>query len=184
MNWHMITDSEFSNLTVPQRFFEYAIAYRNAASALCATMAEDKKLRTWPNANVVLMLAAHSTELFLKGAILTREPLANIEHHFLDALGVEYKRLFFESHFDWEIPFRTEWGDLSEAEIQTMRKTAPVPSMLYRYPVSKGGKEWNSAFGFEAHSFTGILDQLESDFQRIMAHIAQPSVPAAARRRR
>lgn len=180
MNWQMITDSEMSNLTVPQRFFEYAIAYRNAASAMCNSMVETQSLRTWPNANVVLLLAAHSTELFLKGAILARDPSAKVEHHFLDSLGTEYKRLFSESQFDWEIPFRTEWGDLSEAEIQAARKTSPVPSMLYRYPVSKGGKEWNGAFGFEAGSFMEVLDQVDRDFQRIMGHIAQPSVPADA----
>lgn len=180
MNWHMITDSEMSNLTVPQRFFEYAIAYRNAAEAMCSSMVEDRKLRTWPNANVVLLLAAHSIELFLKGAILSRDPLAKIEHHFLDALGTEYKRLFPESQFRWEIPFRAEWGDLSEAEIQAVRKTSPVPSMLYRFPVSKGGKEWNGAFGFEASSFVEVLDQVDRDFQRIMAHIAQPAVPTDA----
>lgn len=172
----MITDSELLNLTVPQRFFEYAIAYRNAASALCSSMADERKLRTWPNANVVLLLAAHSTELFLKGAILSRDPSAKIEHHYLDTLDGEYKRLYTDPHFNWEIPFRTEWGDLSEAEIQAVRKTSPVPSMLYRYPVAKGGLEWNGAFGFEAHSFVEILDQLERDFRRIMAHIAQSSV--------
>ena len=113
----MITDSEMSNLTVPQRFFEYAIAYRNAASAMCTSMVETQSLRTWPNANVVLLMAAHSIELFLKGVILSRDPLAKIEHHFLDSLGTEYKRLFLESQFDWEIPFGTERGDLSEPEI-------------------------------------------------------------------
>ncbi len=180
MKWQMITNSEISGMTLPQRFFEYAIAYLNAASAMCSSMVEDQAMRTWPNANVVLLLAAHSTELFLKGAIFSRDPLAKIEHHFLDSLGTEYTRLFPEPQFKWEIPFRTDWGSLSETEIQVMRKTLPTPSMQYRYPVSKGGKEWDGVHGFEAGSFMNVLEQVDQDFQRIMAHIAQPSVPADA----
>jgi hypothetical protein len=173
MNWNMVTDSELAHMTVPERFFEYAKAYRNAASALCATMAAEKTKCTWPNSNVVMLLAVHATELFLKGVILSSEPTALIEHHLLDDLNAEYKKRFTEPSSEWEIPFKTEWGDLSETEIRTRKKNTPVPSMLYRYPVAKGGKEWNGAFGFEPNSFIIVLEQLERDFQRIMAQIAQ-----------
>lgn len=174
MNWNMITDSELAHLSLPERFFEYAKSYRNAASSLCATMASEKAMCTWPNANVVMLLAAHATELFLKGAILSRESTALIEHHVLDDLNVEYKRLFREPSFEWDIPFKTEWGDLTGIEIRTLKKATPVvPSMLYRYPVAKGRKEWNGAFSFEPNSFVEVLDQLACDFQRIMAQIAQ-----------
>ena len=173
MNWNMVTDSELAHLSVPERFFEYAKAYRNAASALCASMASDKTMCTWPNANVVMLLAAHATELFLKGAILARDPAASVAHHFLDELHAEYKKRFPEPPFEWDIPFRTEWGTFTEAEVRVMKKNTPIPSMLYRYPVAKGGKEWNGAFGFEPNLFASTLDQLHGDFKRIMAQIAQ-----------
>jgi len=172
MNWNMVTDSELAHLSVPERFFEYAKAYRNAASALCASMASEKTMCTWPNANVVMLLAAHATELFLKGAIFARDPTASVEHHFLDDLNVEYKKRFSEPAFEWDIPFKTEWGNLTEVEVRVFKKNPP-PSMLYRYPVAKGGKEWNGAFGFEPNSFVSTLDQLGRDFQRIMAHISK-----------
>lgn len=168
----MVTDSELAHLSVPERFFEYAKAYRNAASALCAAMSSDSASCTWPNATVVMLLAAHAAELFIKGAILSRAPTASIEHHHLDALNAEYKKHFPETSFEWDIPFKTEWGSLTEAEIQILKKTVPVPSMLYRYPVAKGGKEWNGAFGFEPHSFVEVLDRLGNDFERIRAQIA------------
>lgn len=171
MNWNMITDSDLAHMSVPERFFEYAKAYRNAASTLCATMTSEKAMCTWPNANVVMLLAVHATELFLKGAILSREPTAKIEHHLLDDLNADHKTRFSEPSFEWEIPFKTEWGNLSETDIQRLKKTIPVPSMLYRYPVAKGGNEWNGAFGFEPNSFVNVLNQLENDFQRIMAQI-------------
>ncbi|MBV6319998.1 hypothetical protein [Duganella violaceipulchra] len=173
MNWNMVTDSELAHQSVSERFLEYAKAYRNAASVLCASMISERSMCTWPNANVTLLLAAHATELFLKGAILAKDPTALVEHHLLDDLNTEYKKRFVEPSFEWDIPFKTEWGELTEAEIRALKKTTPVPSMLYRYPVAKGGKEWNGAFGFEPNLFASTLDQLGLDFQRIMARIAQ-----------
>jgi hypothetical protein len=171
MNWNMITDSELAHLSVSQRFFEYAQAYRNAASALCITMASNQGSCTWPNASVVMLLATHATELFIKGAILSRMPTTIIEHHRLDDLSAEYQKCFPEPSFEWDIPFKIEWGELVKTDIETLKKMTPVPSMLYRYPVAKGGKEWYGAFGFEANSFIEVLDQLKRDFERIRVQI-------------
>lgn len=173
MNWHMVTDSEVLHLAVHERFFEYAQAYRSAASALCLKMTSEDASCTWPNAVVVLMLAAHATELFIKGAILCRDPTAIVEHHHIDDLSSEYRKRFPESLFEWDIPFKTEYPDIAEAEIEALKKAAPVPSILYRYPVTKGGKEWKGAFGFEPHSFLELLEQVKCDFDRIKAQIAQ-----------
>ena len=169
----MVTNSEIIHLSLPQRFFEYAQAYRNAASALCLTMTLEDKLCTWPNATVVMLLAAHATELFIKGAILVRDSSATIDHHRIDALSIEYRKQFPEPSFEWDIPFKTEWPDMAEAEINELKKTVPIPSILYRYPVAKGGKEWNGAFGFEPNSFVGVLEQLERDFDRIKVQIVE-----------
>ncbi|MGZ8238255.1 MAG: hypothetical protein ACXWTY_10350 [Methylobacter sp.] len=172
MNWHMVTDSEILHLAVPQRLFEYAYAYRDAASALCVKMTSEDASCTWPNAAVVLLLAAHATELFIKGAILCRDPAAIMEHHRIDDLSTEYRKLYPEPSFEWDIPFRTEYLGIAETEIEALKKATPVPSILYRYPVAKGGKEWNGAFGFEPHSFLELLKQVKSDFDRIKTQIA------------
>ena len=172
MNWHMVTDSEILHLAVPQRFFEYAHAYRNAAYALCAKMTSEDASCTWPNAAVVLLLAAHATELFIKGAILCRDPAVTMEHHRIDDLSAEYRKLYPEPSFEWDIPFRTEYLGIAETEIEALKKATPVPSILYRYPVAKGGKEWNGAFGFEPHSFLELLEQVKRDFDRIKTQIA------------
>jgi len=171
MNWYMVTDSEILHLAVPQRFFEYAHAYRNAAYALCAKMTSEDVSNTWPNATVVLLLAAHATELFIKGAILCRAPAATMEHHRIDDLSAEYRKLYPEPFFEWDIPFRTEYLGIAETEIEALKKTTPVPSILYRYPVAKGCKEWNGVFGFEPHSFLKLLDQVKHDFDRIKTQI-------------
>ena len=122
MNWHMITASEIQHLSVPERFFEYAHAYRNAANALCVEMTTGGNSCTWPNGAVVLLLAAHATELFIKGAILFRKPGMDMEHHRIDELSDEYKKHYPESSFEWDIPFKTKYLGIAESEIEVLKK--------------------------------------------------------------
>ncbi len=169
MNWHMITASEIQHLSVPERFFKYAHAYRNAANALCVEMTTGGNSCTWPNGAVVLLLAAHATELFIKGAILFRNPGTDMEHHRIDELSDEYKKRYPESSFEWNIPFKSKYLGFAESEAEVLKKSTPTPSILYRYPVKKGGKEWDGVFGFEPNSFLILLEQVRNDFERIEA---------------
>lgn len=171
MNWKMITDSEIAHLSVHQRFFEYAQAYRNASSALCFKMTSEEANCTWPNAAVVLLLAAHATELFLKGSIVCRGSTPAPEHHRIEDLVVEYRKRYPTQSFEWDVPFKSEYPDIPEIELNALRKSAPIPSILFRYPVSKGGKEWNGVFGFEPNTFLDVLEQLRVDFERIKAQL-------------
>lgn len=67
----MLTHSEIGHLTVPEQLFDFANAYRSASAILCEKFeSADVTFCTWPNAAVVLMLAAHAVELFLKGTLL------------------------------------------------------------------------------------------------------------------
>lgn len=123
--------------------------------------------RTWPNATVALMLAAHSVELFLKGAILSRERYAKVDDHRIDLLSEKYRQLYPEPEFEFEVPFRTEYPSMSEAEIQALKKTEPVPSIFFRYPIRKPGVEWAGIHAFEAPGFLRILSNLASAYERI-----------------
>ena len=171
MNWKMITDSEIAHLPVHQRFFEYAQAYRNAASALCFKMTSEDETCTWPNAAVVLLLAAHATELFLKGAIQRRGTAPVPEHHRIEDLTAEYRKRYPEPSFEWDVPFKTEYPDVPEIELDELKKSALIPSILFRYPVAKGGEEWNGTFGFEPNTFLDVLEQVKTDFERIKAQL-------------
>ena len=175
MTWNMITDEEARSLPVPERFFAYADAYLGAADAMCQQIARDPASEKWANAAVALMLAAHAVELFLKGAILARDPSADVwsRGHKLHELAADYRSHFPEPAFSWNIPFQAEVPvGLAEEEIEALRKEMPVPSILYRYPVQKGGDEWKGLFGFEANSFLFLLAELKSDFIRIKAQLA------------
>lgn len=187
MPWNMITYADIRQLQVPEQLFAYADAYRSAAATLCQQMTNDATSCTWPNAAVVLMLAAHAVELFLKGAVLKRSPAANVwaHGHNIDDLSADYRSQFPESSFEWEIPFTSglteaEWKaqmkavlpSLTEAEIEGLRAATPDPSILYRYPVERGGKEWRGIYGFEPHSFLVLLGQVANNFERIKSQLA------------
>lgn len=164
---HVIGNWEIAHVSEPQRFVLYAHAYLNSALLSCEQMAAHQAQRTWPNATVVLMLSAHSVELFLKGAILSRDNNAKVGDHRIDLLTEKYRELYVEPCFEFDVPFRTEYPSISEEEIQALKKTEPVPSILFRYPVRKPGVEWQGVHGFEADGFLRILANLGSSYERI-----------------
>lgn len=163
----MIGNWQIAHLSEPKRFVLYAHAYLNAAQLSCEQMAADATEGTWPNAAVVLMLAAHSVELFLKGAILCRDTQAEVGNHRIDQLTEKYDRLYPEPAFEFDVPFHTEYATFSEEEIQVLKKSEPVPSILFRYPVRKQGVEWQGIHAFEVDGFLRILSNLRSSYDRI-----------------
>ena len=179
MHLNTVSYSDIQGLQVHDQMFTYAEAYRNAAAIHCQHMIKDAASCTWPNASAVLMLTAHAVELFLKGAILKRSPNANVwdHQHSIDDLVAAYKAQFPESSFEWDIPFKGGDGypDTFTVEqikkIEELKKKIRCPSILYRYPVDKEGKEWRAMLGFEPRGFLSLLEQVETDFERIRSQL-------------
>lgn len=185
---YVLVHSDMRQLPVPNQLFPYADAYSAASVVLCQKMMGDTSSCTWPNGAVVLMLAAHAVELFLKGVLLKRNPAMDVwsHGHSIDSLSKEYKSQFPDQSFTWDIPFASpspvgEWievmqgmnPDLTVDEIKRLRPAPPPdPSILYRYPVGRDGQEWRGLFGFEPHSFLLLLSQVRSDFERIKSQLA------------
>jgi hypothetical protein len=187
-----VTNANIQYLQEPEQMFAYADAYRSAAAAMCGQMTAEATHYTWPNAVVILMLAAHAVELFLKGALLKRNPAANVRQtHNIGVLSAKYRLQFPEPSFEWDIPFsfglpEAEWIELmkelvpraTEVEAKGMREemrkrlsARPSPSVLYRYPTDNSGTAWSGDEGFEPHSFLTLLDHVEKDFKRIKSHL-------------
>lgn len=99
-NWQL------SHVKEPERFVLYAKAYLSSSQALCLEMVQNETKRSWQNAAVVLLLAVHSVELFLKGAILSRDPKAKVDHHRIPKLVERYQALFSEPESEIEVPFQ------------------------------------------------------------------------------
>lgn len=177
MHLNMVTDAEVRHLPVPAKLFAYADAYLAAAITFSQKMTLDAGLCTWPSGAVALMLFAHSVELFLKGAILQKNPSANVwaRGHNIENLASDFRAEYAQISIEWDIPFGgmdiplgtdfSEW--FTDKEIKTLKSEAPLPSIRYRYPLDKGGAEWRSMEGFEPHSFLSLLLSVKADFDRI-----------------
>lgn len=167
MTTNLLGNWQIGQVGEAERHFLYADAYLSASEAVSLGMQKEDGARTWPNASVALMLAAHSLELFLKGAIFLSEPTANIGHHRIGDLYERYKALYPDSKFAFDPPFRTEYAGFSEVEVEALKQKQPAPSILYRYPVPRPGEEWGGVLAFEPDGFLLVLTQLRCDYGRI-----------------
>lgn len=169
----MVTDAEIRGLTVAQKLFMYAQAYLVAARASCEKLAADPASSTWAGGSVVLMLSAHATELFLKGALLNRALPEEVwaHGHDITALTEHYRKAFREVEFNWEVPFQVVIPNgFSAEELAVLEKLRDAaPSILYRYPVQRNGEDWGGLYSFEPNSFLRVIEQLQSDFIRVQA---------------
>ena len=163
-NW--IGNWQIDEVGEAERHFLYADAYLSASEAVSFRMQEEHGAKTWPNASVALMLAAHSLELFLKGAIFLREPMAAVGHHRIDELYKRYRALYSDQKFAFDPPFLTEYAGSSVAEMKALKQEQPVPSILYRYPVPRPGEEWNAVLAFTPDGFLSVLAKLRDDYER------------------
>lgn len=177
MSWSMVTDAEIRQLAVPEKMFAYASSYLRGATALCDALANAPTF-TWADGAVVLMMSAHSTELFLKGMLLKRVPeqLVRNRGHDIESLAADYQYHFPEAIFDWEVPFKTEYPERMTpedvAELATRRDA--LPSILFRYPVGKDGNDWKGSYAFEPNSFLPVLRNLSDAFSRVSVLEVKP----------
>lgn len=76
----MIGSWEIGSLDKSAQFFAFAEAYLSSSSALCSRLKRLRAPLKYLQTTVVLFLARHSVELFLKGAILVRTPKDKLHH--------------------------------------------------------------------------------------------------------
>ena len=162
---NMIGNWEDSGKTESQRFFDLARAYLAASLDVSRRIESGLDSRTWSNACVALMTAAHGVELFLKGALITKK----IERwgHTINDLLDEYNANFTDEKFAFDCPFVTEFLGFSDKVAARENIKVPLPSILYRYPVNKPGLEWNGAFAFMPEKFIEEIESLDQFIQSV-----------------
>ncbi|MBI5591840.1 MAG: hypothetical protein HY881_15320 [Deltaproteobacteria bacterium] len=143
----------------------------SSAIRLCTVLARSTKKATYVRGSVVLYLAFHATELFLKGAILKSVPEENVgTTHNIGTLNNRYKNLYPGKKYMFYLLFITsEEPDFSNIEpdkvkeykiiIEKFEKDNPH-DQKYRYPQNKEGQPWSGPNGFEPSSFLRELKQL------------------------
>lgn len=179
MTWHMVHFSEIEALRPSLQFLAFAEAYLSSASHLCIGLAQFSEECNYPRGTVVLSLAFHGVELFLKAAILEKVPTeqfsGNVGHD-LDHLCKRYANLYPGRKFNFDIPFRSGEVDLVhpdprlaeelKALIAEHKRSTPA-DQLFRYPRDIEGNPWEGIYAFEASSFASAIVQVQDDISRI-----------------
>jgi len=162
----MIGSWNIQRLQKPKQFFAFARSYLEASSILCRKFEGDDDILSYPQASVILFLAYHATELFLKGAILSHSHNERL-HHNIDQLKETYEKLYSGPEFYWNPPFRTEYLGFSPEDIEPPKKDTEPLDQVYRYPTDIKRDEWRDVYAFDPESFQDVLNSISSDFDRL-----------------
>lgn len=179
MTWHILSFSDLQREAVPEQLFEFSGAYLESSEVLCDNLCSDVTRANYAHGAVIMSLAFHSVELFLKACILKRHPdeqCGGKSGHDLNALSKRYSKLYPKKEFQFEVPFRRETPELGGmvaeefaellAYVQERNKKVPE-DQRHRYPTGIDGKTWGGAFGFEPNSFLVTLRELQHVYARI-----------------
>jgi hypothetical protein len=158
---------EIEYLDNPEQFLEEAKAYLDSAIHFCTDMKNGRFEENYCRGKVILSLTFHSTELFLKALILKGSNKAIVTGHNLKALEKQYKKLYPEDTYIFNIPFGTEYVGMDNEKIKELDIKEPPFDQKYRYPTEKGGTKWEGIDGFYASAFLEELIQLRSQYLRL-----------------
>ena len=195
----MVTESDLASFSVPRQFLSFSDAYLDSASRLCTILKRSPRKSNYVRGSVVLYLTFHAIELFLKGAILERNPGERLINHDIQVLSNRYKNLYRGRKYEFHAPFISrEKVDLSEifdpeiveevkAYIEESEKKNPL-DQRHRYPRNLEGQPWHGSVGFEPESFLFVIKKLKADIARLTNLIFQTNnvvrgVPKKAARR-
>lgn len=166
MAYRMITDNELRVLPLPDQFFAIANSYLDATIRQTEHVNQTADSK-WSDASVAMFLLAHATEMFLKGAILLRNPSANtkkLSHH-ISNLVTEYKRLYPGPEYEGNFRFYVEQlpPGMEPEQIREMNS----PSMVFRYSVDLNKEQWGGNNAFIASSMLLDLQEIKQTFEHL-----------------
>ena len=177
MNWRMVTESDLASFSVPRQFLSFSDAYLDSALRLCTVLKRSPRKSNYARGSVVLYLTVHAIELFLKGAILERNPKEKLINHDIQVLSNRYNKLYRGRKYEFPAPFIREKIDLSEIFdpeiveevkifIEESEKKNPL-DQRHRYPRNLEGQPWRGSVGFEPGSFLVVIKRLKANIARL-----------------
>lgn len=159
-----VTDSD-----VPMEFVKQARAYLEAAEKLNTLMCDGAWASNYYRGRVVLWLAFHAVELYLKGFILKLDPRASVNGHSLAVLTAKLKTLAPRTEFD--PPFGIEALPPDPELVQQVEKDEKKIHEMLRYPIDTEGKPWPGVQGFSASMFHNTLALTHTDCERLYVRL-------------
>ena len=161
---------ELNAVETPKQFRLFAYALLDSAEALTKSLITNEQAKNFLMGNPVLYLARHAVELYLKGAILTRNDMKR-PHHELESSAEQYASLFADdARCAWDIPFRVQVLGFDPQQIESVRKEHlkrfPGDQRL-RYPADRTMKPWSFVATFDATTFERQIAAIRRDFERL-----------------
>ena len=123
---------ELSGKELPEQFFIFSEAYFDSAERLCKLLKRSTRKASYTRGCVVLYLAFHAAELFLKGSILEKNPEEKLTHN-LEGYFNRYTKLYPSKKFRFELPFLTEYAGLEPNEIALGTWKILIPFIMFSY---------------------------------------------------
>lgn len=163
-------------LDAPVKYARFAKAYLSSALSLCINFENDTE-PCYEKGCVILYLAQHSVELFLKGAILSKKPLEQLNKHNINELKLIYSKTFKGSEYNLYNPFKIFLRGYKAADKERKNEIRANIDKLrpetYRYPLDKKQNKWKIAHAFNPISSLHELKQLEKSFDNLIPKIFQ-----------
>ena len=161
---------ELNGVETPKQFRLFAYAFLDSAEALTKSLITSEQAKNFLMGNPALYLARHAVELYLKGAILTRNDMKRL-HHELESLAEQYATLFADdTRCAWDVPFRVQVVGFDPQQIDSVReahlKKFPGDQRL-RYPTDRNMKPWGFVAAFDATTFVRQIAAIRRDFERL-----------------
>lgn len=148
----------YNHLPEPELMHLEAMAYADCAIELCKRMKQDEFECTFLRGQAALYLGFHSTELFLKAAILHKSGEL-IKGHKLRQLRERYSEIFPDAKYQIRTHFQTTYMGYTEEEVADFIKNEKPTDQKLRYPIDKDKKKWWKSESFDAPA---CLEQFRS----------------------
>lgn len=192
MSLHVVSYSDIGSLSASRQFFAFSEAYLDSAARLCRGLVRSPKKPSYAQGTVVLDLMFHSLELFLKTAILERNPteqFGGATGHDMEHLSKRYAILYPEKEYAFDMPFKgpdfsaiaPPLDEKTMQYIKEHKKNNPT-DQLHRYPRNKKGQPWKVIYAFEPYSCLKDINQLKKDIKRL-EEVVFPASPSFHRHR-
>lgn len=139
----MINSWEIEELENPALFHDLAIGYIDGSISLTRDMLDKSFENSFSHSRVILSLAYHGAELFIKGAICGKTSDPKIMGcHDLKKLKKEYDRIYQSTEFELWLPFGYQYLGYDAKEIEEMVKDEPPQDQTLRYHTDRSGEVW------------------------------------------
>ncbi|MEW6054292.1 MAG: hypothetical protein AB1552_10980 [Nitrospirota bacterium] len=169
----MIGSWQIQHLDAPSLCLELGLAHLDASINLCKDMKAGALPDTFHHAKVIMSLAYHGVELFLKFGIGRRNGGICPKGHSLRPLQTKYESLNPDPNLHFVIPFIPAYLGFSAADIeQKIQDEQPFDQHL-RYHLNLKGQSWPDIHGFDVETYvsevTSLCDTLRAISKKIEA---------------